>query len=432
MTFTSVRGAVCSAAVLSCVLGIARIHAQQPPADAAFPVGAIAVTGATRFKAEQVVQVSGLVVGSPIKVAELQAAAKRMTETGMFSNVSYRYTVTGGRLQITLEIEEAKWTIPVVFDNFVWMTETELAGEVGREMVTFDGHVPATDNARTFLTSILQKSLASRSLPGTVVVVPSLNLKTRAQQYLARVAGPAPRLCAVELSGTSPAMNREVRSVTDPLAGTDYSRSYLTGMSAGTLVDLYRKRGHWGVAVSEPEVTMDAGCGGVTARLAFNEGPVYLWDGADWSGTAALSGDHLTPMLSQRVGDVADHTKLEAGVRKVLDSYGTIGHLTASVTYTTNLTPDTRRARFALAVTEGPQFRMGTLIVTGFEAKDAEQLQKKWKLKAGDIFNAAVAQAFSRDDLAPFLRQKGFRPTGIEVRPGAQPQTVDVTIRALK
>ena len=427
----TVRLAQCTAFALSCLLAVAPATAQQQPADAAFPIGTIDVTGATRFKTEQVVQVSGLTIGKPVKVAELQAAAKRMTETGMFSNVSYRYSIADSRFNITFEIEEAKWTIPVVFDNFVWMTQAELAAEVGREMLTFDGSVPATDNARNFLTAILQKSLVSRSLPGTVVVVPSLNLKTRAQQYLARVGNPSPRVCAVRLSGTSQAMDRELKPVTDPLAGTDYSRAYLIAMSAGTLVDLYRKRGYWGVVVSEPETAIDASCG-VTVTLAFSEGPVYQWDGADWSGNTALSAEQLTPLLSLRAGDVADSAKLELGIRKILESYGTVGHLTTSVTYAPQLNPQTQRARFAFTVAEGPQFRMGTLTVNGLDPKDAANLQKKWKLKTGDVFNNAVAQTFSRDDLALFLRQKGFRLSPIEIRPGAAPQTVDVTINARK
>src|SRR5688572_18371180 len=426
-----VRRAQCTVVALSCLLASATARAQQP-ADAAFPIGTIDVTGATRFKIEQVVQVSGLNIGSKVTVAELQAAAKRMTETGMFSNVSYRYTLSDSRFNITFDIEEAKWTIPVVFDNFVWMTQAEIAAEIAREMLTFDGSVPATDNARNFLTAILQKSLVSRRLPGTAVVVPSLNLKTRAQQYLARVASPSPTVCAVRLSGASPAMGREVKSVTDPMTSTDYSRSYLLAMSAGTLVDLYRKHGYWGIVVSEPETALDASCGGVTVTLAFSEGPVYQWDGADWSGNTALSAEQLTPLLSLRAGDVADNTKLEAGLRKILESYGTVGHLAASVTSAPQLNPQTQRARFAFAVTEGPQFRMGTLTVNGLDPKDAASLQKKWKLKAGDVFNNAVAQAFSRDDLAPFLRQKGFKPTSIGVRPGAAPLTVDVTISARK
>src|SRR5687767_14074612 len=97
----TVRRAECTAVALSCLLAIVPAKAQQPPADAAFPIGAIDVTGATRFKIEQVVQVSGLTIGSKVKVAELQAAAKRMTETGMFSDVSYRYSVVEGRFNIT-------------------------------------------------------------------------------------------------------------------------------------------------------------------------------------------------------------------------------------------------------------------------------------------------------------------------------------------
>jgi cell division septal protein FtsQ len=50
------------------VLAVAPAKGQQPPADAAFVIETIVVTGAKRYKNDQVVQVSGLAAGSSVRV----------------------------------------------------------------------------------------------------------------------------------------------------------------------------------------------------------------------------------------------------------------------------------------------------------------------------------------------------------------------------
>jgi outer membrane protein assembly factor BamA len=420
------------AAILICLLSVSALSAQQQPADATFALEAVNVAGLKRYTSEQAVKLSGLTIGAPVRLSELVAAAKRMADTGMFASVSYRYTTLNNRITVTLDVEEAKWTHPVVFDNFVWMTEADLTMEVSQDMPTFDGTVPPTDNARNHLTQALQKALRSRNLPGTVEVVPHLNMITRAQQYVAKVTNPSPRVCTVSVTGTSPAMERDVKSITDSLTGTDFSKSYMVGMSSGTLTNLYRKQGYWAAGIGVPVATVDPGCGGVNVTLAIDEGLVYRWEGVDWIGNASIPADQLTPLLQFRDGDLADVNKLDAGIRRVRDSYGRLGHLTAAVAYVPKLTAETKKVRFALEVKEGPQYRMGALLIAGLPPKDAANLEKKWKLKPGDVFNTAVALAFDKEDLIPFLKQHGYRLEGVQVRQSPTPMVVDVTITARK
>ena len=105
----------------------------QPPASA-LELGAIEVAGARRYTADEIRKVSGLEVGKRITIADLDAATKRMAGTGLFKTVGYHYEDRNGQRIATFEIEEADWTIPVVFDNFVWFTDAEIIASV-RETV---------------------------------------------------------------------------------------------------------------------------------------------------------------------------------------------------------------------------------------------------------------------------------------------------------
>jgi outer membrane protein assembly factor BamA len=68
--------------------------------------------------------------------------------------------------------------------------------------------------------------------------------------------------------------------------------------------------------------------------------------------------------------------------------------------------PDDASRRLTLAVTidEGPQFRMGELIVAGLSERDAASLRKRWRLAAGDVYDDAYARRFRSENGSPARR----------------------------
>jgi outer membrane protein assembly factor BamA len=64
----------------------------------------------------------------------------------------------------------------------------------------------------------------------------------------------------------------------------------------------------------------------------------------------------------------------------------------------------TRRLTMAVALDEGPQFRMGQLAFSGMSDEDAEALRRKWKLKPGDVYDETYAQQFRRENGTPARR----------------------------
>ena len=64
----------------------------------------------------------------------------------------------------------------------------------------------------------------------------------------------------------------------------------------------------------------------------------------------------------------------------------------------------TRRLTLGVTIDEGPQFRMGELSITGMSDADAEALRKKWRLKAGDVYDDAYAQQFRSENGTPARR----------------------------
>jgi cell division septal protein FtsQ len=90
---------------------------QQPAAGATYQLAAVQVAGAKRYSADDVTRLSGLAIGKPVTVAELQPAADRLASSGLFKELRYRYVTAAKQLTVILEFEEADWTVPVIFDN---------------------------------------------------------------------------------------------------------------------------------------------------------------------------------------------------------------------------------------------------------------------------------------------------------------------------
>lgn len=104
--------------------------------------------------------------------------------------------------------------------------------------------------------------------------------------------------------------------------------------------------------------------------------------------------------------------------------------MTQSAKYMPRLDDATRRAVFEIAIAEGPQFRMGTLEFVGLAERDAANLQKKWRLKAGDVFDASSAEQFESDEIFPLNRREpaSAKRVAMEMRGDPEKRTVDVRI----
>lgn len=387
---------------------------------------AIDVAGTTRMTREDVAKLSGLAVGTPVQVATLQSAAERLARSGLFESVEYRYTTMAGKLTVTFDVVEAERNVPVIFDNFVWFSDAQLLGAVREALPSFDGRVPQNEDVPDHITRALQAILDSRKIPGSVGFMPQTAVGSDSLQFIFKVADPSPRICKVGFEGVSPGPLRELASNVAPLVGQDYSRFYVSSMTAATLTDTYRHLGYWRASFESPTTTLDDSCDGVSLQLSVDEGPSYVWQMAEWKGNVALDANALDKLLGMRSGDLADLVKIKSGLRQVAKAYGRNGYVQAQTSLTPRLNDEQRRAVFEIHVTEGRQFRMGALEVLGFSERDGETLSKRWRLKPGDIFDASHADEFSAKELAP-LRRTG-KPAELQYHVDPSAGVVNVRI----
>ena len=393
-------------------------------APASFKLVKTDVVGPKRYTAGDVLKVSGLSVGQPVVIADLDAAARRLASTGFFRKVNYSYVTNDGGLILTLEVEEEDWTTPVVFDNFVWFADDDLFQLLRRSLPLFNGMVPGNAGSSGFISRELQAILTERKLPGRVEFTPGVN-----RQFVFSVtgAGAALRVCAVRFDGAHDVPDSLLQDAARELISADYSRSFTTAFSNGTLQQVYRRRGYWKAEIAPPQATPDTGtgCGGITVTLAISEGPAYAWDHAAWTGNAAIPAKDLDTALGMKNGQIADNSKIDEGLRAVRTVYSKLGYLQQAVKPTPRLDDAARKVVFEMAVTEGPQFAMGTLEIVGLPASDETSLRKKWRLAAGAVYDASYLAGFLEQVARPVATaRRATVSSELKLDPAARTVTV--------
>jgi len=390
------------ASVIVLLLSFAGSANAQP--SASYQLSTVQVTGIKRYSQDDVARLSGLKAGESVNVAQLASAAERLAGTGLFRSVKYRYATAGTRMVAVFEIEEAEWTIPVVFDNFVWFSDAELAAALAHDVPTFDGTLPASEQTPDLVTHSLQKLLNGRKIAGRATFEPQTDLATKKLRYLFKVEEPAPLLCAMNFPGASAAPERELVDAARAAIGKPYSRFYITSLSSGTFLDVYHRRGYWRASFAPPAPRVDApGCTGVSAAVSVTEGSVYAFDKAHWIGNQVLAAGDLDTLLGLKPGDVASSSKVDAGLIAIRRAYAKRGYLVVRQSAAPVLDDAVGRAAFDVKVDEGPQFLMGTLEFSGVSDADARRLTKNWKLAAGQPFDDFYPQDFITKEVLPLL-----------------------------
>jgi outer membrane protein assembly factor BamA len=417
------------ATICVCILFTTAIFAQTGR-----KIARIETEGLQALTAETVIATSGLKVGDTFNVEAIDAAAERLVKSGLFKKVAYRTRNAGGNVTITFQLEEVKGqSSPVAFDNFIWFTDEELTAAIKREVPSFNGSAPDAGNTTEAIKQALQNLLTERKLPGQV----EYNLTEH--EHMFRVEGIPMTVCTLHFPGAQSVPEQKLIEVTRSSMDRQYSRQSANTFPKYGLYSIYRELGHlrasFGSPVAKPE--SNENCEGVDLTIPVNEGPIYSWATAEWSGNKVLSAQELDAALGMKAGEVANGKKFDKGLNEVKKAYGKHGHIQTDMTPTPEFDDAGTKVTFKIAVNEGPQYRMGTVEFKGFTPVDAALLAEKWTLKSGDVYDQSYAAHFFRVDADEILsrlakeRQSQGKPLpnlSTEEKPNRQTLTVDLTI----
>ena len=407
------------------------------PAQQPATLRQIEFVGLKKLTPQQVIDASGLKVGDTINPDVIDAAAEKLMQSGLFRRVGYKVRTADNEATVIFEVEEASRNLPVVFENFVWFTEDEIARAIRQDVPFFDGTAPEAGTTTDKIAAVLQRLLSQKKIPGRVEHMPYNDLAKGTLEILFTVEGVKIPVCSLHFPGATAISEADLIKASNDLLKSDYSRKNAGVFASHNLFPLYRHLGRLRAQFKQPAAALEESpsrcAGGVAVTIPVDEGVVYAWDAAEWSGNQVLTNEDLTAALGMNAGEVADGVKIDKGLKGVRKAYGRRGYLAVAFKEFTEFDDATKRVSYRFGVTEGPRYFMGNLIVSGLAAEEVERLKAKWTLGSNAVFDESYVDDFRQTGLREFMmgftQRTGSRAkVEMELKPNAQKQTVDVII----
>jgi outer membrane protein insertion porin family len=391
--------------------------------------------GLRSLKNEQAAATSGLEIGQVVDTEALDVAAQKLVNSGLFKKVSYHLRAVKDQATVTFSVEESVRRMPVSFDNFVWMSETELYSAIRDDIPNFDGTVPANGEGGERIAASLRRLLKEKGVSGQVEFK-TYSAEAGKQELMFAVKGPSLSICEVSFPGATVIPEEELLKTARPLLQMNYSRKDVGLFAANTLLPLYNHMGYLRARFSIPVATTQntEQCkDGVAVTLSVDEGQQYSWGHAEWSGNKVLTPDQLNAAIGLKAGDLADDRLIDKGLHAASLAYGKKGYMGARWIEQTTFDDANKRVTYHFTVSEGPQFHMGQLTIAGLSEDDANKVKALWQLAPGAVFDQSYVEDFVSRLAPEFLsRHPVFSGVPLKIssdtKLNSANQTVDVTV----
>jgi len=379
---------------------VSQVQAQATPAA---PSGtgklvSVIASGSKRYSSEQIATLCGLTLGQMVTAKDFQAGADRLAQLGLFANVHFRFSSKGDDVSVQYQLEDAP-ALPVSFDNFPWFTDDELSKTLKDSGILFDGTAPEQGAILDTMVQVLTKTLESRGVHAVIehTVIAAPDSDERIQQF--QIVGSSLNVSAIEFSDAVAANDRNVHLHLSDIVGHPYSRFAVEVFDFEQVRPAYLAHGNLRVRFETPKARFAGDPtkplpDSVTVLVPIEPGPVYKWGGAIWAGNRVLAAADLDSLVSLKAGDLADGMKIFAAWEHIRDSYGTRGFLDAKVAPRETFDDSAGRVTYHVAIEEGPQYRMGELVLTGLSLEGERRIRAAWKLGKGEVFNSAYYREF--------------------------------------
>jgi outer membrane protein assembly factor BamA len=355
----------------------------------------IHVKGLEQHTEDQIVAASGLKLGQFAGEEEFQQAAQRLGETGLFTQLTYKYRYSSAGCNLELEVAENKKLVAVGFENFVWFSDDELFRLLHERLPLFDGRLPKAGSLPHQVSEALSSILDQHKIPGNVEYLAS-GPPDEPIGYDYEVSMHTIVIRNVDFPGAGADEIPELAAAAKSLAGEDYLRTKMRAHEQADFLPLYRARGYLKAEFGDikARVAEDGARTLVDVSFPVNPGRQYELTDLQFSGNTVFRTEKLRELLHLTPGTPANAVELASDLEEVHKLYGTKGYLYAHVDAVPNIDDIKRTVSYQLNVIEDEIYHMGELTIDGIPEENARKMARQWQMKRGDPYDSSYLQRF--------------------------------------
>lgn len=366
-----------------------RTLAQAPETQTA-TLREVRTDGQTTLSEEQVVSLTGLVLGSPVGRANLQAAADRLMQTGLFKKVGFSFQTRTG-VVASYHVEEST-RVPAYYDNIPWFADSELADAIRKKLPFFDGTLPEAGAAVDLAAEALQELLAARGLQVSLEhsLTGSPTGDGNVQQF--HVEGSSLRIASLEFSDPALLNSKVAQQHLSEIVGKPYSRMTIDLFLMEAIRPVYLEQGYLHVRLGPPEIRLSGPPAQklpeqIPVYVPIAPGPIYRWKAAQFTGNKAVSEFTLSALVGLKPGDVANGMQIEAGWERIREEFGHHGFLDAKLNPVASFDESGHTVSYSVAIQESQQYHFRKMILTGLSPAAERKLLAAWPIASGELFD---------------------------------------------
>ncbi|HYL68218.1 MAG TPA: POTRA domain-containing protein [Candidatus Limnocylindria bacterium] len=380
-----------------------QLHAQEakPKSDR---LVSISGAGSQHYSNEQIAAASGLRSGSTVTRDDLQAGADALSRLGTFSSVQYKFTTISTGIKVEFQVADAP-TYPVSFDNFPWFSDAELNAALKAAVGLYDGTAPGSGTILDSMTAALVSLLATRGVQADVAhaLVTQPVTGQHVQQF--HVEGPALKVEGVEFTDALAKNDHAIRERVADLIGKPFSRSAIELFEFEQIRPIYLAHAFLRVKFGP----ISTGFTGnptkplrdeVLVVAPIDPGPAYTFGRITWTGSSLILPDELEKLVALMPGQVANGNRIELTWEHVRNAYGKLGYLDLNLTPTPAYDDKAASVSYTVSIEEGPQYRMGQLVLTGLSLEGERRIRNAWNIGRDDVFDSSLYEQFITSGIA--------------------------------
>ena len=394
-------------AVLPCsvlLLAMTAAQAQRPVPDPAasqrragsqdaFPLRAIEIRGLQNFPPEQVQALTGLKIGQSVRQADFQDALQRLTASGVFESVEFRYGPLEGGYRATFTVHEVAELYPVRLKGF-GIPEEQLRAQLAEQIPLFGEKVPPTGPMISRIGDALQKIWHEQGKDSKVLG----RLSPTGEDQFEMLFQPETSIQTIafvrfENSGVLSKLDLQ-RSFNQIAMGVPYSEVRLQELLHYNVRPLYEEKGRMDVQFCPCRAEPDPQSQGLLVDVQVEQGEEYTFGKLELPKNLPLEASEISRRLKITAGETANMTQVRTGLRAVEESLKREGFMKASGSFEKHLNAESKTVDLTIQFDLGDRYSFDQLKITGLDVITEPTVRKRWGLKVGDPFDAGYPPFF--------------------------------------